>query len=363
MLTKYGLPLLAIGLFVFAVYQVVTGGQEKPPISAPIEPARSPFTKTVAGAGIIEPQTENIAIGSPVPGVVVKVDAKVNKPVKVGEPLFSLDDRSLQAELKVRKATLASAQAKLEKLKNAPRPEEKPLKEAKIREAEANLADVQDQLRRAKAVHKSAIGEEELNRKEQAVKSAQAQLAWAKADYELLKAGTWKPDLLMAEAEVGQAEAMVRQTEIELDRLVIRALVDGEVLQVNLRPGEFVGSVPGQAFIVLGNLRKLHVRVDIDEQDIPRFVPGVPARAILRGTPKREFPLTFVRVEPYVVPKRSLTGDNKERVDTRVLQVIYALDTDTNNVYVGQQVDAFIDVSKPASQTAPPTGTDGAKQP
>jgi HlyD family secretion protein len=58
--------------------------------------------------------------------------------------------------------------------------------------------------------------------------------------------------------------------------------------------------------------------------------------------------LTFVRVVPYVVPKKSLTGDRSERVDTRVLQVIYALEPGEKSVYVGQQLDVFIDVSKKA---------------
>jgi hypothetical protein len=97
---------------------------------------------------------------------------------------------------------------------------------------------------------------------------------------------------------------------------------------------------------MLGDLEKLHVRVDIDEHDIPRFRPGAPARAMLRGNPGVEFPLTFVRVEPYVVPKKSLTGDNSERVDTRVLQVIYSVDSSTSNLYVGQQMDAFIDAAQ-----------------
>jgi hypothetical protein len=108
---------------------------------------------------------------------------------------------------------------------------------------------------------------------------------------------------------------------------VIRALVDGEVLQVNVRPGEFVGAPPSQALVVLGNVTQLHVRVDVDEYDIPRFIADAPARATLKGQPNDSFPLRFVRIEPYVVPKKSLTGDNTERVDTRVLQVIYAIDT------------------------------------
>src|SRR5262249_31158028 len=147
-------------------------------------------------------------------------------------------------------------------------------------------------------------------------------------------------------AAVAQAEAQVEKVKTDLDRLVVRALVDGEVLQVNVRPGEFVGAPPGQALVVLGNLGRLHVRVDIDEHDIPRFVPGAPARAVLRGDPRQEYPLTFVRVEPYVVPKKSLTGDNTERVDTRVLQVIYALEVSTRPVYVGQQLDVFLEVER-----------------
>ena len=91
------------------------------------------------------------------------------------------------------------------------------------------------------------------------------------------------------------------------------------VLQVNVRPGEFVGANPGQALVLLGAVTdRVNVRVDIDEHDIPRFKPGAPAVASLRGAPDKKYPLTFVRVEPYVIPKKSLTGDNTERVDTRV---------------------------------------------
>ena len=47
--------------------------------------------------------------------------------------------------------------------------------------------------------------------------------------------------------------------------------------------------------------------------------PGAKATATLRGDPQAKFELNYKRVEPYVVPKKSLTGDITERVDTRVL--------------------------------------------
>jgi hypothetical protein len=89
-------------------------------------------------------------------------------------------------------------------------------------------------------------------------------------------------------------------------------------------------------------LSTYHVRVDVDEHDIARFPVGAPARAFLRGAAQKELKLSFVRVERYVTPKKSLTGANTERVDTRVLQAIYAIEPSEHVVYVGQQLDVFI---------------------
>jgi multidrug resistance efflux pump len=187
---------------------------------------------------------------------------------------------------------------------------------------------------------------------------ANKQLKQAEAELALLQAGAWEFDKKIAEASRALAEAQAEQTRTDLDRALVRAPVDGKVLQVNVRPGEYVGTPPGQALIVLGAIdKKVHVRVDIDEHDIPRFRKEAPARASLRGAPEVSYPLEFVRVEPYVIPKKSLTGDNTERVDTRVLQVIYALDVADRPVYVGQQLDVFIDVGGPP--TSPPESEKG----
>ena len=76
------------------------------------------------------------------------------------------------------------------------------------------------------------------------------------------------------------------------------------------------------------------------------------AKAIVRGFPNHPFDLEFVRIEPYVRPKRSLTGATNERVDTRVLQVIFKAGPSALPIYVGQQVDVFMEgVPRP---TTPP---------
>jgi multidrug resistance efflux pump len=346
MITKIGLPVVALAMIAFAVMYLAEAQEKMPELPPPIQPAENPFPNTVAGAGMIEAQTENISVGSPLPGIVVDVPVEVGQKVQAGAPLFRLDDRELKAELKVRQAALADAKANLARLQAMPRPEEFPPAEALVRETKADWENWEQQWSRGESlVTKGVMPEEDfINRKQSAIQ-ARERYNRAVADYELLKAGSWEFDQQVAKTAVDRAQAQVEQTQTEIDRLVVRALVDGEVLQVNVRPGEFVGAPPSQALIVLGNVKQLHVRVDIDEYDIPRFIPEAEARATLKGQPTEYFPLKFVRVEPYVVPKKSLTGDNTERVDVRVLQVIYEIDPRGKRLFVGQQLDVFIDAT------------------
>ena len=347
MVIKYVLPVVALGLLAFAIWSVAGARQEGPPAAPPLEPPRSPYEAPVAGSGIIEPRTEDIEVGSPLPGVVVEVFVEEDQKVRAGDKLFRLDDRQELAELSARTAVVTAAQAELTRLEQQPRPEDVPVLQAAVDGAKATLADAQDQLRRVQPlVEKGIASQEELARAQQAVERASAELAQANAELARLNAGAWQYELEVARAEVARAQSQVDQVNIELGRLVVRAFVDAEVLQVDVRPGEFVGAPPGEPLIVLGDVELLHARVDIDEHDIPRFHPGAAAKAQLRGAPGVEFALTFVRVEPYVVPKISLTGDNTERVDTRVLQVIYAIDPGDRQLYVGQQLDVFIEAAE-----------------
>lgn len=352
LLTKYLAPLLAVAGLTFAVFSVLSAQQEaepKPPFNPP---AKSPYENVVAGAGITEARTENIGVGTAVPGLLEELHVKVGDRVHPGGSLFRIDARSLQADYKVREAMLRSAQAQLKRMQNLPRPEEIPPSELRIEEAQARVTDTLDRYRRAeRLLPTAAISDEEFVRAKQAYAIAEKQLGQAKAEHALLLAGAWQEDLAVAEATVAENQAQLEQIQTEIDRLSVRApaqpgVEEFEVLQVNVRLGEYVGTSPRDPVIVLGDIQQLHVRVDIDENDIPRFDRHAKAVAKLRGDPKIEFPLTFVRIEPYVIPKRSLTGDNTERVDTRVLQVIYALDKQDQPVYVGQQMDVFIEANK-----------------
>jgi HlyD family secretion protein len=343
MLRKFALPMLALGMLLFAVLRMVQGQPTRDKVEPPVAPARTPYSKTVSGSGIVEPGTENISIGSYVTGVVTRVHVKVHQEVREGTLLFELDDRALKTELAVRRANLVAAQKQLTKLEMQPRPEEKPPSAAKVAEAKANLEDQEDLLRRAEAVYRTgALEQQELFRRRQATTMARAQYEQALANDVLLNKGAWEPDKAIAAANVAQMEAAIKQTEMDLERLKVVALMPAgvdrmEVLQINVRPGEYVSNT-ATGSIILGSYKR-HLRIDIDEHDIHRYNEELPAIASLRGDPQQKFRIHFVRTEPYVVPKKSLTGDNTERVDTRVLQVIYAIENPPRRLYVGQQLD------------------------
>ena len=353
-LVQLALPLAALMLLGFAGWYVWNSRMvaDNPP--PPIAPAQSPFAATLAAAGIVEAQTENIAVGSALAGVVTVVSVRVDDEVVFGTPLFRLDDRKLKSELAVAKSRVSEAQSELAKLAAEPRPERVPVLLAQVAEARSNVIRETDAVQRAEETFaKGVITEQELIERKEALEGTQARLNRAEADLTLLQAGSWEYDRDIARAAIARAEAEVARIETELDRLTVRALVAGRVLQINVRPGEFVGTPPGQPLIILGNIDQLHVRVDIDEFDIPRFRSTATASAVPRGSLQTRYPLEFVRIEPFVVPKRSLTGETTERVDTRVLQVIYSCDpTGLPALFVGQQMEVFIDAANPREPAA-----------
>ncbi len=335
--------------------------------SAP--PPESPSDRTVAGVGLVEPESENIQLSCSSSGMVTGLYVKAGDEVHKGQHLFSVDNRELLADLGVKKAALKATEARLHKLEQAPRAEEIPPSEAKVAEAKAQLADADVQVRLIESVtDRRAVKAEDVERRRLNREAAKARLEQAERELALLKAGTWAPDLEIAKSDVAQAAAAVQQDQINLTRLMVSAPVDGIILQNKVRLGQYAQCGPlAESLMVFGGGTNLHLRTDIDENDAWRVRAGATALARLRGASTISYPLEFVRVEPYVVPKKSLTGDATERVDTRVLQVVYRFKDPKAPVYDGQQMDVYIEtqprseaMKSEAMKSAAPSAMSGA---
>ena len=346
---RYAVPAIAIVSLMFAIVWTVAATPVHKATVPPSPPPESTFGTTVAAVGLVEPESENIAVSCAVPGLVTAVYVGAGDRVRAGQKLFSLDDRDLAADLRVKQAALEAATARLKRLENEPRVEDIPPAEAKVREAQAELADAGVQMKLIESVQdRRAVREEDVQRRRIAYQAAQARLAEAQSRLALLRAGAWAPDVTVARSEAAQAAAQVRQVATDIERLTMTAPMDGVILQKKVRIGQFAQcGLAAEPLMILGGGTHLNIRADIDESDAWRVRPNTAAVAYVRGDTEQRIPLEFVRFEPYIVPKKSLTGDSTERVDTRVLQAIYRITDATAPVYVGQQMDVYVDAPLP----------------
>ncbi len=308
MVRKYFLPFLALLGALFGLYVVAWSERKVPVPPIAFQPARSPYTHFIAGSGLIEASSKNIAVASPFTETIEKVYVIEGDIVQANDPLFKLDTRNLEAQLEASYASLEAARVALE--------------DKKVQ------FSFYKRLKDAKSVS------------EQAFESA-------------------RYAYLNAEANVKVLEANVKEIEVNIARSTVRAPISGEILQANVIEGEIAPSIPPSAsqstwmvatqgnLILMGAVLPLQVRIDIDETNAWRFEKGSRATAFVRGNSAVNFPLTFKRIEPYVIPKSSFTGATTERVDTRVLQVLYTFKKNNIPVYVGQILDVFIE-AKPS---------------
>jgi HlyD family secretion protein len=311
MTRKYFVPVLAVIGALIALL-VVFWSQKKQPIPPIPYPApQSPYKEAIYGAGMIEASTENIAIGTPFVLPIEKVYVVEGDQVKMGDSLLLLDTRALKAQEETAKAQLGAAQVNYEGLK------------------------VQFSFYK-RLTDKRAVSEQ----------------AYENAYYAMKE----------AEEEVKVAEGQLKQVQTDLERALIRAPVDGGILQVNAHIGEIYAPVSYNvtesyiglqtSLILMGTVSPLQMRIDIDEEDCWRFRKGASATAFVRGNASIHFPMEFVRIEPYVIPKLSFTGETVERIDTRVLQVLYRFEKGDLPVYAGQLLDVYIEApSKEVKRT------------
>jgi len=327
----------------------------QPPVFAPVS---SPYDSAIYANGIVEsdqPSGENVNIFPEVSGPITRVLVREGQQVSPGTPLFTIDDSVQRANAEQLRLQSEASLALLNELKAQPRKETLAIAQAQVVLAESNLKTVQNQYDKRRAsymIDSKSISKDVLDTAEDAVTQTAAARDVARTQYELTKAGAWSYDIINQEKQYAALKQAYKASNALLQKYSVNAPTAGVVLAINTTVGSFVSSQGAygaytQEFdplIVMGAPQdKLAVRCYVDEILVSRLPNPwhIRAQMSIRGTDIK-VPLEFVRVQPYVSPKIELSNQRQERVDLRVLPVIFRFPKQDTPVYPGQLVDVYI---------------------
>jgi HlyD family secretion protein len=295
----------------------------------------------VAAPGLVEPTGEEREIGSQVIGVIREMRVEENDEVVAGQIIAVVDNAEQLARLASARAELALRQAELDRAVNGPRAEERREARAAVSEAEANLDLARREFERKMPLTKSgASTQAALDQARSNLNATDARRAVMAERLALTEAGSRAEDIAAARAQVGLAEANVALADALLDKTFIRSPVAGTILRRYRVAGEAVTNVPPTPIAIVGDLRGLRVRAEVDETDVGRVAAGQRVEVTADAFPNRRFGGTVFRVSLRLGGKVVQTGRPADRVDTKVLQVLIDLDAEAR-LPVGLRVDAY----------------------
>ncbi len=351
LLAFLGLAAGLVGAYVYGLHAV--------PQAPAFNPAANPYAKGIYAEGIVESYQnngENINIYPEVPGTIVEIPVQEEQFVRRGTILLRMDDSVQRATAEQQKSQAEAARAMLEELRAEPRQETFEVSKAQLTYARAQLKNAEDELQKQEASYQldpKSVSKYTLDDAINAVKVAAANLKVVQKQYDLTKAGAWVYDIRNQEKIYQADEKAYLSSSALLAKYTIKAPADGTILAIQAAVGSYVapqgtydtytqGSDP---VIVMGASEGYaSVRCYIDEILIHRLAPGPQMRAqmFIRGT-NISVPLEYVRIQPYVSPKIELSDQRLERVDVRVLPVIFRFARPKNlPVYPGQLVDVYV---------------------
>jgi HlyD family secretion protein len=360
-------------IFGLAVLGVLGGGvtavlsaARTPPQPPVFNPAANPYARGIFANGIVESYQangQNVSIFPEVSGRVTAVAVAEGAQVHAGDPLLSIDDSIPRATADQAEAQAAAAQALLADLQAQPRPEALAVAKSQAEAAAATMANAraqQDRQVRSHELDPRSVSQDVLDSAIHAFNIAQANFLVADRQYQLVAAGAWSYDVQNQRRQALALAKAAQAAHAQLVKHTVRAPVDGAVLAVQTAEGAYVSPQGaynaytqgfGPVVVMASADPYLAVRCYVDEVLIPRLPApsAMRARLFVRGTDV-SLPLEFVRIQPYVTPKIQLSNERTERVDLRVLPLVFRFARPRDaRLFLGQLVDIYIGTDTPAA--------------
>jgi HlyD family secretion protein len=330
-----------LGIAVIAGAAAVGCRREQAAPAAAPQPAGP---ERIVAAGRVETAGEETLAGFELDGKLATVTAEEGDRVRRGEVLATLDNGDFAARAASARAAVAEQEAALERLRNGARPEQVREAAALLAEAESRRELAREELeRRRPLVERGAVSRSEFAQTERDLETAAARVAAARERLALVERETRAEDLRRAEAALAGARARVEEAQALLEKTLLRAPADGAVLRRYRKPGELVSSNGNTPVYLLGDTRRLRVRMDVDETDVARLAVGQSAYVTAAAYGARRFPGKVVRIGQALGRKNVRTDEPTERVDTKILETLIELEPGAA-LPIGLRVDAYIEL-------------------
>ena len=298
----------------------------------------------IAGAGRVEPSSENIKLGSELNGKLKGVYVEEGDMVHRGQVLAELENADYRAQVESAAAEVKQKEAELRKVINGARQQERREALSSVDEAEAVMNHAGLQMDRYRELFASGVvSHEEADNYAKEYDVAKAHYEELVHHRDLVDAEAREEDRAMAQANLQLAQAGLDQARALLEKTYIRSPIDATVLRKHHRQGESVSnstSAPDPIFTI-GDKRALRVRVDVDEEDVGKLSLGQSAYVIADAYGNRRFLGHVVQIGQQLGRKNVRTDEPTERVDMKILETLIALDNGTE-LPVGLRVNAYI---------------------
>lgn len=300
----------------------------------------------ISGTGVIEPLGRETKIAAPSAGLITRIAVTEGLEVKKDQLLVELESSSESLAVESARQEIASVQRDLEKVLAGERPESIAASKADWQALAARAAQSSSALERLRGLAaKDLVTKDEFDRALKQAEQDLASTAASRSRYEALASGPRQEDIAVQRARIAQAEKRLREREGLLKLRQVRAPFGGKVLQIKYRVGEYYMPA-SEALLLLGDVSRWRARIDIDERDIAKLKPGQSAYVTSTAFPNRRFPARVAEIGQRIGRKNMRTDDPKERIDTKILEVVLDIEGGGSELLPGLRVTGILGEAK-----------------
>jgi HlyD family secretion protein len=289
--------LLASGALAFWKWQESSAAPTVQTIRVRLPDANSARSDTVAlnATGYVM-AAHKIELASKVVGRVEWVGVEMGDKIAAGQPLVRLESDEFKARVAQVQGQVDNAKALLAELEAGSRPEEIAAALSRVNQAQAELTNAQDQLKRLQSIETpGAVSKQQIGDAEALVRSRAAIVETQRQQYELVKAGPRKEQIDAQRATVRQLEGALAMANLDLKNTEIRSPIAATVLGRNVEVGEFVttgfvGDRGAKGYVVsIADLKDLRVELDVSQNDFAKVIPKQPCIIVTDAYPDRKY--------------------------------------------------------------------------